>query len=276
MSCTPQNVSVSSLIPQVPLFQGLKLSELTEIASSTRIIVAPRREMLFCKDDACTGLYVVVHGQVKLFFSSLLGHEKILEVFGENQTLGESALFQGGNYQFYAQTLNECTLLHVSKQAILDLLEQNLLFARRVIGNLSKTVFGLTQNVEAYALHSGRQRVINYLAREAQRDDPGLLNLQAATAERQATLKVTLPTSKGVIASCLNLTQEHFSRILHDLAVDGLLFVDGRDIHIIDLVQFLQYACLVALQSESVQPNAWPAVAEFSPLSLDLEHRVTS
>ena len=276
MSCTPRNLSITSLIPQVPLFQGLKLSELTEIASSSRIIVAPRRETLFCKDDACTGLYVVVHGQVKLFFSSLLGHEKILDVFGENQTLGESALFQGGNYQFYAQTLNECTLLHISKQVILDILDQNLFFARRVISNLSKTVFGLTQNVEAYALHSGRQRVINYLAREALRDDPGLLNLQAATAERQATLKVTLPTSKGVIASCLNLTQEHFSRILHDLAVDGFLFVDGRDIHIVDLAQFWQSACLVELQSESGQSNSWAAVVEFSPLSLDLDRRVTS
>jgi hypothetical protein len=49
MSCTPRNLSITSLIPQVPLFQGLKLSELTEIASSTRIIVAPRRETLFCK-----------------------------------------------------------------------------------------------------------------------------------------------------------------------------------------------------------------------------------
>lgn len=276
MSCIPQNVSITSLIAEVPLFLGLKFSELTEIASSTRMVVAPRRETLFCKDEPCVGLYVVVHGQVKLFFSSPFGNEKILDVFGENQILGESALFLGSNYQFYAQTLNDCILLHIGKQAILDLVDQNPLFAHRVIGNLSKAVFGLTENVEAYALHSGRQRVINYLAREALRENPGLLSLQATVAEPQASLRITLPTSKGVIASCLNLTQEHFSRILHDLAVASFLFVDGRDIHIVDLAQFRQFACLLALQPESKQSNDWRAVAKYSPPSRDIDSRVAS
>lgn len=275
MSCTSQNVSITSLIAQIHLFQGLTSGELTDIASATRMFVAQRREILFCKDDVCTGLYVVVHGQVKLFFSSPLGNEKILDVFGENQIFGESALFHGSNYQFYAQTLNECMLLHISKQTILGLLDQNPGFARGVIGKLSKAVFGLTQDVEAYALHSGRQRVINYLAREALRDNPGLLSLQGMEADPQAILRITLPTSKGVIASCLNLTQEHFSRILHDLAVAGFLFVDGRDIHIVDQTQFREFVGLVALQPEGTQLNAW-AVAKYPPLSRDIDSRVTS
>jgi CRP-like cAMP-binding protein len=46
---------------------------------------------------------------------------------------------------------------------------------------------------------------------------------------------VTLPTNKGVIASRLNLTPQHFSRILHELTEAGLVEVDGRTIHITDL-----------------------------------------
>lgn len=46
---------------------------------------------------------------------------------------------------------------------------------------------------------------------------------------------MTLPTNKGVIASRLNLTQEHFSRILHELSEKGLIVVDGRKIHIPDV-----------------------------------------
>jgi CRP-like cAMP-binding protein len=41
--------------------------------------------------------------------------------------------------------------------------------------------------------------------------------------------------AKGVIASRLNLTQEHFSRILHDLAALGLIEVQGRRIRVLDL-----------------------------------------
>lgn len=46
-----------------------------------------------------------------------------------------------------------------------------------------------------------------------------------------------MPTNKGIIASRLNLTQEHFSRILHDLSERGLIAVEGRRIHIPDVDQ---------------------------------------
>jgi CRP-like cAMP-binding protein len=52
---------------------------------------------------------------------------------------------------------------------------------------------------------------------------------------------VTLPTNKGVIASRLNLTQEHFSRILHELSDKELISVEGRKIHIPDVEKLRDY-----------------------------------
>jgi CRP-like cAMP-binding protein len=43
-----------------------------------------------------------------------------------------------------------------------------------------------------------------------------------------------LPAKKGVIASRLSLTQEHFSRILHNLSHRGLILISGREIAIPD------------------------------------------
>jgi CRP-like cAMP-binding protein len=54
-------------------------------------------------------------------------------------------------------------------------------------------------------------------------------------------ITVTLPTNKGVIASRLNLTQEHFSRILHELSEKNLIAVDGRKIHIADVDELRNY-----------------------------------
>ena len=48
-------------------------------------------------------------------------------------------------------------------------------------------------------------------------------------------MAIRLPTSKGTIASRLNLTQEHFSRILNELSTGGLIQVQGRTIHIPDI-----------------------------------------
>ena len=45
---------------------------------------------------------------------------------------------------------------------------------------------------------------------------------------------VTLPAAKSEIASQLNLTPEHFTRVLHELAHSGLLEVQGRKITVRD------------------------------------------
>jgi len=76
-------------------------------------------------------------------------------------------------------------------------------------------------DVESYSLHSGKQRIIGYLLRELPEADTN-----------GSAVAVTLPANKGVIASRLNLTQEHFSRILHELTGLGLIVVEGRKIHI--------------------------------------------
>ena len=74
------------------------------------------------------------------------------------------------------------------------------------------------------------QRVIGYLLREA----PDL-------SESVNSMTDTLSTNKGTIASRLNLTQEHFSRILHELSEEGLITVERRKIHIPDLNRLMTY-----------------------------------
>jgi len=93
---------------------------------------------------------------------------------------------------------------------------------------LSRRLHGLVSDVEAYSLRSGAQRVIGYLLRDVQVSD-------AAGGE------VTLPISKGVIASRLNLTPQHFSRILHELTAQGLIAVQGRTVRITDLARLRAY-----------------------------------
>jgi CRP/FNR family transcriptional regulator, dissimilatory nitrate respiration regulator len=78
-------------------------------------------------------------------------------------------------------------------------------------------------DVESYSLHSGKQRIIGYLLREL---PPG---------DQLNEVTITLANTKGTIASRLNLTQEHFSRILHELSELGLIAVEGRKICIPDV-----------------------------------------
>src|SRR5690606_28335304 len=99
--------------------------------------------------------------------------------------------------------------------------------ARKMLAGLSQRLHSLMSDVEAYSLRSGTQRVIGYLLKDGGTSQDG----------RQFRLE----TSKTVIASRLNLTPEHFSRILHDLGANELIKVKGRDITIMDTAKLSAY-----------------------------------
>ena len=214
-----QNVNIEALLAHVPLFNGLENEEIARIARGTREVNVVRGDMLFHKGDASAGFHLIVYGQTKLGFTSAQGAEKVVDIIGQGQTFGEAVMFMDKPYMVFAQALSDSLLLHISKSVILDELERDPKLGRKMIASLSMRLHHLITDVESYSLHSGRQRIIGYLLRDNMESDA-------------QSLTVTLPTSKGVIASRLNLTQEHFSRILHELQENGLITVQGRKIGI--------------------------------------------
>jgi CRP/FNR family transcriptional regulator, dissimilatory nitrate respiration regulator len=217
-----QGVNIEALLSRVPLFNGLEADEIARIARGTREINALRGDILFHKGDSPTGFYLIVYGQVKLAFTSSQGGEKVVDLLSQGQTFGEAVMFMDKPCMVYAQALSDSQLLHISKNVIIEELERDPKLGRKMIAGLSMRLHHMLTDVESYSLHSGRQRIIGYLLRDKVNSDAN-------------SLTVTLPTNKGVIASRLNLTQEHFSRILHDLSAKGLIVVEGRKIGIPDV-----------------------------------------
>ena len=231
---TAAPIKVQSFLANLPLFRQIEPDELARIAAGTQEIHAPRGTILFHKGDPCLGFHLVVYGHVKLAFTSANGDEKVVELVGPGQSFGEARMFMEAPYVIYAQTLADTLLLHVSKSVVFEELERQPRFARKMMAGLSRRLHGLIADLEAYSLHSGIQRVIGYLLR-ADTDGEG----DGTGAGNTAQLK--LPTSKGIIASRLNLTPEHFSRILHELTSAKLIAVDGRTVTILDLDRLRTY-----------------------------------
>ena len=223
-----QSINIEALLAHVPLFNGLEKDEIARIARGTRQINAARGDILFNKGDVSTGFHLVVYGQIKLAFTSPQGGEKVVDIVGQGNCFGEAVMFMDKPYMVFAQALADSLLLHIAKSAILDEIEKDPMLGRKMIASLSMRLHHLITDVESYSLHSGRQRIIGYLLRDH-------------VDSHLKSLLVTLPTNKGVIASRLNLTQEHFSRILHELADKGLIAVAGRKISIPDVDKLRAY-----------------------------------
>jgi CRP-like cAMP-binding protein len=218
---TSYPVNIEALLTHIPLFNSLAPEEIARIARSTREVHAGKGEILFHKGDPCNGFHLVVYGQVKLAFTSAQGGEKVVEIIGAGQSFGEAIMLMDRPYIVFAQTLADSLLLHVSKNAVFDELQRDPAFARKMLAGMAIRLHQLMTDVESYSLRSGKERIIGYLLRELPEG-----------AQDGKDVAVTLQTSKGVIASRLNLTQEHFSRILHELTELGLIVVEGRKIHI--------------------------------------------
>lgn len=216
-----QPISVETHLSHVPLFNSLHPDEIALIAKGTREIHAKKGEVLFHRGDPCTGFHIMVYGQVKLVFSSSQGTEKVVEVIRDGQSFGEALMFLEKPYIVSAHALSDSLLLYVSKSVIFDEIERDHSFARKMLGGMAMRLHQLITDVEAYSLQSGTQRIIGYLLRE-------LPEWQLNASD----VVIELPVNKGVIASRLNLTQEHFSRILHELSSLGLIAVEGRRIRI--------------------------------------------
>ena len=72
-------------------------------------------------------------------------------------------MFSERPYCFNAQALAPTLLLTVPKANVLAGISRDCRFAMRMLAGLSSRLQGLLQDVAAYALHSGPQRVIGYL-----------------------------------------------------------------------------------------------------------------
>jgi CRP-like cAMP-binding protein len=226
---TDTRIDIPALLVRLPLLQALTSEQIAHVSAHTRSKRLPKGEMLFQKGDLAHGFYVIVFGQMKLAFPSSSGNEKVVEIIGPKQSFGEAAVFAQRPYPVFAQAIADTLLLHIARDVIFELLETDISFARHMLAGLAMRMHSLIQDVESYSLRSSAQRVIGYLLQHCPNDNCA------------GSIEITLPTSKQIIASRLNLTPETLSRILHDLAEAKLIDMQGKRIRIGDLQRLREY-----------------------------------
>jgi CRP-like cAMP-binding protein len=170
-------------------------------------------------------MHALVQGRIKLSFVSTSGVEKVVDIIEPGASFGEAVMFLEIPHVVTAQALADALLLFLPKGVVFEQIEADPKFARRMLGGLSRRVHQLIADVESYSLRSGTERLIGFLLAEDRGDE----------SPDGRVLEVQLPVAKGVIASRLSLTQEHLSRILHDLSALGLIEVAGRRIRVLDV-----------------------------------------
>jgi CRP-like cAMP-binding protein len=224
-------LDIPQILSRLPLFQELAPEQIAALESACRERRLAKGEMLFQKGDLPKGFFVVVFGQIKLAFPSSQGNEKVVQILGPRQSFGEAVMFLDRPCPVFAEGLVDSLLLHIGSAPVFELLERDPSFARRMLAGLSMRLHSLVEDVETYSLRSSAQRVVGYLLQHCpQQEGPC-----------EGSFEISLPTSKQVIASRLNLTPETLSRIFHDLSANGLIGVSGKQITINDVKRLREF-----------------------------------
>jgi len=221
-----------TLLANTSIFSGLEPRTLARLSKSAVAMDVMPGTMLFRRGDVADGLYVVLSGRIKLSLPCP-DDEKVIALLGPEDSFGEAAMFLDKKHIVSAEALTRSKLVHVNKAAVDMSVKRDSHFARQVVAMLSRRLRRLVREIEHSTTLTGTQRVIDFLIGEL----PKSASTNAVT--------IALPAKKRIIASRLDLTHEHFSRILHDLAAEKLLAVDGPRVIVPDVIRLrAHYAAL--------------------------------
>jgi len=221
--------STLRFLESLPLFKDLNGGALDRIVRGAAESTLAEGTVIFRQGDMPGGLYLVLDGLVKLSLQTVRGDEKVIELVGRGESFGAAPLLLGERYSLTAETITESLLLPLNRSAVLDEIERNAEFSSRMLRDVCRRLEARTRDFENCMLLSGAQRVTKFLLG------------QIPNGANGKNVAVMLPAKKGIIASRLNLTHEHFSRVLHEIQAAGLIEVRGREIRMHDVSRLRAY-----------------------------------
>lgn len=218
-----------------PVFSPLDRTQLMHLLEHSQLRSLQRGETIFDAGQPCEGLHAVLDGHIKVYARTHDGHEKVIDVVGRGQTLPGTHHVRTEPHALHGRALVETTVLVVPHDVLRNGLHLDREMATRLLDDASRQVRRMMREIETTSLCSAAQRVCDYLlhlpvltAQTEQADD--LLDTPIGTATDRT---VVLPVSKGVVASLLSITPEHFSRVLRELQTDGLIDMQQRTIRLL-------------------------------------------
>src|SRR4051812_42339162 len=145
------------------LFKTLAPATLAELAEHARTSNVRRGAQVYAMGERCPGVYILINGRVMLTVGEQPDASKVVDLVGAGGHFGLAAAILDGPQTLAADALMDSALVMVPRAVLLDCAHAHPELAMNIASALSRGIVSLTADIESYSLHSGRQRVANYL-----------------------------------------------------------------------------------------------------------------
>lgn len=173
---------VMDILGQTRLFRSAPAEDLEAVAAASRVRVFRRGQVVFTRDDPGDTVIVVLAGQVKVVVRSADGGELTLTIIQSGGVFGELSAADGGPRSADAETLEECRLLLVPREAIEDLCSRVPSVAQDLLSSVAGTLRRLTEAVSDLVFLDLPRRVAKVLLGQPTGDD-GVIRLKMSQEE---------------------------------------------------------------------------------------------
>lgn len=214
---------LEGVINGLPAFRQLSRADQAMLANHAQLREVRRAAAIVRRGERMPGLVALAYGSAKLALRRPSGEEKVVRIIGPGECFGLASSLLDRPCPVDLVALTDCLLATVPPVPLLRLLEGNAAFARNVARLLAERMLELLSELEASAQHSGLQRLACYLDSLAQPGEPP-----------GGAWIVRLPATKTTVAARLGVKKETLSRMLRQLAADGVVQVAGREIAVLD------------------------------------------
>lgn len=219
-------------LSDLSLMSHLNHNQLSKVKSNMKFIRLKEGEHLFEHGEVADKFYLVTLGQIKLFRVSLEGSERVIDVIHQGKLFAETLLLSDENlYPFGAEAILDTELIAFDSKVFRDILKESNHTCFALMSEMNSYLNQYLDQVDCLTLQNASYRLVNYLLNqipeEYSDDEPYVIQLR---------------TTKTIIASCLSIKPETFSRILKTLRNQKLIEVKGKNITIKDIDELKRMA----------------------------------
>jgi CRP-like cAMP-binding protein len=190
-------------LKMVDIFQDLTEQEIEEIDRATTITTCRRGKIFYMPEDTSEVLFLLKQGRVQLYRISPDGKKLVIATIGPGSIFGEMALIGQGMHNTFAEAMEECVLLVMSREDVEHLLVTKPKVALRIFEVLGTRLKDTEARVEEIAFKGIPARLASLLLQLA--EDRGTNTITGLThqdlGERIGTYRETTTQTLNMFKS---------------------------------------------------------------------------
>ncbi len=213
-------------LSDVDLFRDLSDRDMVELDRMTTITNVPRGRVFYQPEDVGEVLFLIKEGRVQLYRISPEGKKLVIATLGPGTLFGEMALLGQAMHNAFAEALDDCLILVMSRADL-----------ERLI--LNKPVVGLRMlEITGRRLNDAESRL----------EDMAFKGIPA----RLASLLIRLANERGAndivglthqdLAETIGTYRETATQVLNDMKTQGLIDIGRKRIDILDMERLAEVA----------------------------------